>query len=92
MTVGEHNGMFECRATSRGHTEQLILMVDVLARNDFVPPPLIQREDDGPKAVKIGDTFTLKCSVTLDTAVDTIILLAMICRFYRLLLRRFVWS
>ncbi len=87
MTTGQHRGQFECRASSpRGRRERLVLVVDVLTRTDFVPPPVVEMEDVGDGGrdggsgggvggggggnVKIGDTFRLKCSVTLDLGVS----------------------
>ncbi len=82
MTFDEHSGNFECRArASRGRSQTCMLILSVLMKSSFVPPPQInQTVNDGDwrgnvrrrgrrVSVSVGDNFDLSCSVTVDFGV-----------------------
>ena len=53
-----------CKGSYRGQEQSYSLQVNVLMRQEYVPPPYINRTE--ARHVRIGDPFSLTCSVTVD--------------------------
>ena len=64
ITLKQHAGIFVCKGSYRGKEESYTLQVSVSMKTEYVPPPYINRTL--ARHVRIGDPFSLTCSVTID--------------------------
>ncbi len=65
MTLEQHSGTFRCEAVARdGRTQNYYIDLSVLMQTSYVPPPVINTTL--ASHVRIGEDFTLVCSVTVD--------------------------
>ena len=64
ITLKQHAGQFVCKGSYRGKVEEYNLHISVSMKTDYVPPPYINRTS--ARHVRIGDPFSLTCSVTID--------------------------
>ncbi len=68
VTLEQHAGLFRCVAKARnGRTQNYTVNLSVLMNTNYVPPPVINKE--AARLVRVGDDFTLLCSVTVDYGV-----------------------
>ncbi|XP_059087174.1 vascular endothelial growth factor receptor 1-like [Tigriopus californicus] len=67
VTLEQHSGAFRCEAKYRDLTQIYAIQLQVLMETAYVPPPYINRTL--ARQVQLGHTFTLVCSVTIDTGV-----------------------